>query len=81
MMLSASAAALTVMLFTAPVYAAEAVKKEIVPAPAAPAAGEVKKEETTPAERKGKKASKVKNVKSQPAGKKGVPQSVPTEKK
>ena len=80
-MLSVSAAALMLILFTFPVYAAEAVKKETVPAPAAPAAGEMKKEETTPAERKGKKVSKVKNIKNKSEGKNAAPKSVPTEKK
>jgi hypothetical protein len=81
MMLSVSAAALTLILFTSPVYAAEAVKKETVPAPAAPAAGEMKKEETTPAERKGKKVGKVKNLKNKSEGKSAAPKSAPTEKK
>lgn len=80
-MLSVSATVLMVILFYATVYAVEAVKKETVPAPAAPAAGEIKKEETTPAERKGKKDNKVKNVKNKSEGKKAAPKSVPPEKK
>lgn len=79
--LSVSITVLTVILFTALVYAAESVKKETVPAPAAPAAGEIKKEETTPAQRKGKKVNKVKNVTNKSEGKIAAPKSVPPEKK
>lgn len=80
-LLSISIIVLTVISFTSPVYAAEAVKKETVPAPAAPAAGEIKKEETMPAERKGKKVNKIKNMKNKSEGKNAAPKSVPTEKK
>jgi hypothetical protein len=41
----------------------------------------MKKEETTPAERKGKKVSTVKNIKNKSEGKNAAPKSVPTEKK
>jgi hypothetical protein len=78
---SVSAVALTFILITTSVYAAEGVKKETVPAPAAPAAGEIKKEETAPAERKGKKVGKVKNIKNKSEGKNASPKPVPTEKK
>ena len=79
-MLSVSGVVLAVMIVASQGYAAEAVKKETVPAPAAPAAGEMKKEETAPAERKGKKVSKVKNIKNKSEGKNAAPKSVPTEK-
>ncbi|HEY6873373.1 MAG TPA: hypothetical protein VI298_11675 [Geobacteraceae bacterium] len=58
-MLPVVAAALGAVFFATFVCAAEPVKKDAGPAPAAPAAGEVKKEETKPARKKGRKAKPV----------------------
>ena len=58
--LSSIAAALVAVSFAGLVCAAEAPKKEAVPAPAAPAAGEVKKEEKKPVKKK--KATKAKKA-------------------
>ena len=58
-MLSLVVTAIAAVSLTAVVWAAEPAKKEAGPAPAAPAAGEVKKEETKPARKKSRKAKPV----------------------
>ena len=63
------------------VCTAEPVRKEAGPAPAAPAAGEVKKEETRLATKKAKKAKKARKTEKKTDEKKEVAPAAAPEKK
>ncbi len=73
--------ALVAVSFAGFVFAAEPAKKEAGPAPAAPATGEVKKEETRLATKKGKKAKKARKTEKKTEEKKEAAPAAAPEKK
>jgi hypothetical protein len=79
-MLSTLVAALVAVSFAGLVFAAEPARKEAGPAPAAPAAGEVKKEETRLATKKGKKAKKARKSEKKTEEKEVAPAAAPEKK-
>jgi hypothetical protein len=80
-MLSTLVTALLAVSFAGFVFAAETARKEAGPAPAAPAAGEMKKEETRLAPKKGKKAKKARKSETKTEEKKEAAPTVAPEKK